>query len=451
MSALWYKIFIYPCTCSSMYPVISRLVLGLVRSQLAITSLASVACANRFCQWQLILSRLISFLFLLHTIYWIDTTVYWISYDITFFCYVVMNSKERCCNLSCLLATRSHNAFHNAFRIALSLCRGSVVTAASFVPHSKHVFSTPFKSLTSLLPTWLMSSSFFQFDKNTESVTIKLKTILNGVLTTMPEKSINSLLINDHFCSNELSGHGGNNCNDEAFVVEGDEDVLTLNNSRLHFIDNGDNGSIYSRLSQRNGVISYISGNANPNHLMPCSQMISPLELESSLIWSQDNNRNITVNSIDFSNHCHPANFHQLSSASQQAKKQLVICTLLCLTFMIAELCGGLFANSLAIMTDAAHLLSDLASFLLSLAAIWISQRRPTRSMSFGFYRAEVLGAIAGIFLIWILTGVLVYLAVERVRHQDYEIDAPIMLITSGFGVLMNIVMGNFYTFLSIC
>ena len=62
--------------------------------------------------------------------------------------------------------------------------------------------------------------------------------------------------------------------------------------------------------------------------------------------------------------------------------------------------------------------------------------------MSFGFYRAEVLGAVTSIFMIWVLTGVLVYLAVDRIRHQDYEINSDAMLIVSGLGVAMNIVMG---------
>ena len=49
---------------------------------------------------------------------------------------------------------------------------------------------------------------------------------------------------------------------------------------------------------------------------------------------------------------------------------------------------GGYFANSLAIMTDAAHMLSDFAGFLISLFAIWVSKRPPSRGMSFGWYRA---------------------------------------------------------------
>lgn len=49
---------------------------------------------------------------------------------------------------------------------------------------------------------------------------------------------------------------------------------------------------------------------------------------------------------------------------------------------------GGILANSLAIATDAAHLLTDFASFMISLMAIWVASRPATKRMSFGWYRA---------------------------------------------------------------
>ncbi len=63
----------------------------------------------------------------------------------------------------------------------------------------------------------------------------------------------------------------------------------------------------------------------------------------------------------------------------------------LCVLFIIVEIVGGLLANSLAVMTDAAHLGSDLVSFGISLGAVVLAQRPPTSTHSFGFFRAEVL------------------------------------------------------------
>lgn len=123
-------------------------------------------------------------------------------------------------------------------------------------------------------------------------------------------------------------------------------------------------------------------------------------------------------------------------------------------------------SNSLAVMTDAAHMLSDFTSFLVSLFAIWVSARPPSKKMSFGYYRAgiqvikelfyiglcsiinisfcvlEILGALFSVLVIWILTGVLIYLAIDRIIHQDYDIDANTMIIVSSIGVVMNIAMG---------
>lgn len=55
---------------------------------------------------------------------------------------------------------------------------------------------------------------------------------------------------------------------------------------------------------------------------------------------------------------------------------------------------GGFLANSLAIMTDAGHMVSDLLSFFVAIAAIKLARKKPTKRLPFGYYRAEVLGAL---------------------------------------------------------
>jgi zinc transporter 2 len=107
-----------------------------------------------------------------------------------------------------------------------------------------------------------------------------------------------------------------------------------------------------------------------------------------------------------------------------------------------AEIVGGVLSNSLAIATDAVHLLTDFASFLISLFAIWMAAKPKSQKMSFGWHRAEVLGATASVLLIWLVTGGIVYMAIQRVKNQDFVLDATAMLITSGLGVGVNLVMG---------
>jgi len=78
------------------------------------------------------------------------------------------------------------------------------------------------------------------------------------------------------------------------------------------------------------------------------------------------------------------------------------------------EIAGGIYANSVAIQTDAAHMLSDVIAFMLSYFAIWVSQKKATDKYSYGMHRAEALGALASIALIWILLAMLLYEAVHR-------------------------------------
>ncbi|XP_059611214.1 proton-coupled zinc antiporter SLC30A2-like [Phlebotomus argentipes] len=126
---------------------------------------------------------------------------------------------------------------------------------------------------------------------------------------------------------------------------------------------------------------------------------------------------------------------------SIKAQKQLLIATVICTIFMIAELIGGYLAGSLAVITDAAHLLSDCISFIVALCAIWLAKRPADEHMSFGYKRVEVAGAVVSILGIWALTGVLIYLAILRTINWDFDIDANTMIIISSVGVAFNVAM----------
>ena len=69
--------------------------------------------------------------------------------------------------------------------------------------------------------------------------------------------------------------------------------------------------------------------------------------------------------------------------------------------FIICEVIGGYLSGSLAIMSDAAHMFSDLASLIVSLTAIWIGSKKAEKKFTFGYARAEVLGALITIVIIW--------------------------------------------------
>ncbi|XP_062860747.1 zinc transporter 4 [Trichomycterus rosablanca] len=126
----------------------------------------------------------------------------------------------------------------------------------------------------------------------------------------------------------------------------------------------------------------------------------------------------------------------------RKVMRKLAFAATLYFLFMIGELVGGYIANSLAIMTDALHMLTDLVGIVVSLLALWLSAKPPTRTFTFGLHRLEVISAGISVLLIYILTGVLLNEAVQRTVHQDFTINGDAMLITAAVGVAVNLIMG---------
>ncbi|KAG1365689.1 metal tolerance protein 1 [Cocos nucifera] len=121
--------------------------------------------------------------------------------------------------------------------------------------------------------------------------------------------------------------------------------------------------------------------------------------------------------------------------------RKLLIAVFLCVIFMSIEVVGGIKANSLAILTDAAHLLSDVAAFAISLFSLWASGWEATPRQSYGFFRIEILGALVSIQLIWLLAGILVYEAIVRLIHNSGEVKGVLMFAVAAFGLVVNIIM----------
>ncbi|CAH2102056.1 unnamed protein product [Euphydryas editha] len=159
--------------------------------------------------------------------------------------------------------------------------------------------------------------------------------------------------------------------------------------------------------------------------------------IETSADGDDEERQNDSISEME--RHCHRSRNEDID---KRARRKLIIASVLCVIFMIGEIVGGYISNSLAIATDAAHLLTDFASFMISLFSLWVASRPATRRMPFGWYRAEVIGALTSVLLIWVVTGVLVYMAIQRVIYKEFEIDATVMLITSAVGVAVNLIMG---------
>jgi cobalt-zinc-cadmium efflux system protein len=119
--------------------------------------------------------------------------------------------------------------------------------------------------------------------------------------------------------------------------------------------------------------------------------------------------------------------------------RQLTLALTITAIWFVIEMAGGIYANSLALLADAAHMLTDLAALGLSLFALKISHRPATHEMTYGYVRAEILAALAnGIFLV--LIGLFIFYESYQRFVSPPEIKSVPMLIVAATGLLANLV-----------
>lgn len=136
--------------------------------------------------------------------------------------------------------------------------------------------------------------------------------------------------------------------------------------------------------------------------------------------------------------HSHSLGGHHSHGLPGDAPHVIAKALIITLVFMVIEFVGGWFSNSLALISDAAHMLTDVGAMLLSLFALWIARRPSTLTMSFGYHRAEILGALTSGLMIWLISGVLVYEALVRLASPP-EVKTPILLIVASVGLVANL------------
>ena len=111
----------------------------------------------------------------------------------------------------------------------------------------------------------------------------------------------------------------------------------------------------------------------------------------------------------------------------------------LTLAFFFAEVVGGWLANSLALLADAGHMLTDVGALGLSLFVAWFSRQPGTASKTFGYLRWEILAAfLNGSVLLLVSVGI-VWEAVGRLRHPE-PIQSGLMLVVATGGLVVNLI-----------
>ncbi|MAF58126.1 MAG: cation transporter, partial [Ponticaulis sp.] len=139
--------------------------------------------------------------------------------------------------------------------------------------------------------------------------------------------------------------------------------------------------------------------------------------------------------------HLHKHSEHSHShSGGQDAQRKVGIAALITFTFMFAEVVGGLISGSLALLADAAHMLTDAGSLMLAYVGYALARRPADVNRTFGFSRFKVLASFVNGLLLLLLGIWIIVEAVHRIVEPE-PVLSGIMFWVAVIGLLLNLAM----------
>ena len=136
--------------------------------------------------------------------------------------------------------------------------------------------------------------------------------------------------------------------------------------------------------------------------------------------------------------HGHSHGHSHAHSHREAGRRSLWLVLIITGAFMLVELVGGLLANSLALLADAAHMFTDVGAIGLSLFALWFAQRPAGPAKTFGYLRFEILAALLNGATLIVLSIFIFIEAYQRFRAPA-DVHAPLMLGVASVGLLVNV------------
>ena len=124
--------------------------------------------------------------------------------------------------------------------------------------------------------------------------------------------------------------------------------------------------------------------------------------------------------------------------ATAATRSRAVLAQTLALTgaFLVVELAAAFWTNSLALLADAGHMLTDAGALALALFATWIAARPPTPAKTYGYYRAEILAALVNALVLLVVAGAILTEAWQRLREPAPVLAGPMAVVAAlGLGV----------------
>lgn len=137
--------------------------------------------------------------------------------------------------------------------------------------------------------------------------------------------------------------------------------------------------------------------------------------------------------------HDHHGHHHHHDHTREGNRKGLTIALVITAGIMFLEFFGGLFTNSLALLSDSGHMLSDTSALLLSLVAFWFANKPASSNKTYGYYRFEILAALFNGVTLFVIAGIIIWEAYDRFIHPPTVASGSMMVIAS-VGLLANII-----------
>lgn len=127
----------------------------------------------------------------------------------------------------------------------------------------------------------------------------------------------------------------------------------------------------------------------------------------------------------------------EADASVQSDRRRLVVVLIVTSIYFVCELAGGYWAGSLALLSDAVHMLTDIAALCLGLLTLWISTRPASSGKTYGYLRAEILGALLNGLFLWLLVVFIWFEAFDRLRHP-HEVSGLTVMIVASIGIAVN-------------
>ena len=136
--------------------------------------------------------------------------------------------------------------------------------------------------------------------------------------------------------------------------------------------------------------------------------------------------------------HGHGHEHVELCNSAEASSRGVILALIFTSLFFVVQLVGGIFSNSLALITNAWHVLDDVLCLAFALVTSWIARFPITKQRTYGYYRAEVISSLFQVVFLWVILVFIFYEAFQRLLHPA-AVNSLEMLLVAALGFLFNI------------